>query len=744
MVRHYAALFVLSLVAAIAARGTEVPLGPPTDGPAYPYLLGATARGSGFLLITRTSSGHEDHVWGTRISASGESDAHSTLLFSRESSGYNPTVRTEDGSVYLERVTVRYDAAARLYERERLTLDVENVRVASSETSVLPGWPRYFPKNERGETVEVTSQPESGVPLLWFVGADGIRRKPTPLAGWSGVSEAMPVGDEWVIVGSSSGSLIWCRISEAKRDTPATMNLGPYPFRMWFGQQDGELVIVADERVWQPRGASERKVTLRLIRADGSTVKHILFTDHLSESDQPRPDVAVVKDGDHWLIAHPYSKDYDAKRELRLWRATFAGAVLTNPVNDGHDVAMPLLVSGATHNLLVFMKTAWFRDRDAFAPHAFVWPRGSAIPPGTAPRVVASEAPRQTLPRAVASTAGTMTAWIENENAYARFFPSSGTAPDPVQISSPYFNAGRAAVTRNGDTILVMWNEASLFRGRVLLLRFDSAGAQLDREPVVLWDLVTGPTGWVAATAESDGFRVAFTARSLPAMNNNDPEPSVFTTHISTRGSQFAEPTPVTSGNVRANNPLLISDGSDSLLIWAQTSDDSSQAIHAQRFMDGVARGATFRLTSGWAYAVAAHRREFLLVSTEPDLKNGTCTRTQRYAFDGAALAAPATLACSEGGAAGKTRPSAIWDNGSWWVSPLAPRVTHVYQLHADGTTARTWRFFADAFPAMEMHLVATGTGPSVVYVRVDPKEEMVERAFLRTFPWPKTRAVRP
>jgi hypothetical protein len=767
MVRRVVVALVLSLVAVLAARGTEVPLAPVTAGPATPTVIGAVPRGDGFLLHSRTYTGDRIRIWGTRISPAGDVDTHPILLASRSDDwGRTYAIRNENGATILELTrTIQVDATHTDQAVERLTIDVDAVAVMASEEHVRDYWLPYFPKNAKGETLAIAVANDSYLSTILFVGSDGVARKPTPLPEISSVDlKAVPVGDDWVILGQRNQGAVWYRISEAKRDTPMKLVMDEFPsltFTRTIANAGADFAIAYEDITSPATGRYNRSLVLRTIDANGATSKFTL----LSETSMALPkelahaELAVVRDGNAWIVAYPYFNGIDTT-ELRMYRVSASGVEQqTRPVafNSGsrRSLFQPFLVAGTTHNALLFLRPATFGDRVAATMHAYVWGRGSLIPSASEAGFVAAQAPYQSEASAVQGPNGTMSVWLDRSTeAYARFFAPGGEALEPVRLTSPLFAGRKPVVARNGETFAVAWLEWRLReydydRLRVLMLRFDANGVRLDDEPVVIFDRTSAAnmpdTPGLAIGAETDGFRIAFHARSLEVLaNHQTPAVSVFTTHVPARGSTFAEPTPVTPSYLRATEPMVISDGAESLVIWKQGAANPPEMldVYAQRFVDGIARGGTLRLTRGSRLAAAAHGGELLLVFSEASPAR-FCTNAQRFAFNGTTLAAPVTLDCVDSYEFSVANPSAVWDNGSWWVSAVARQLTHVHQLNADGTPRQTWRFFSDDLPSEETRLVATGKNPSAVSIHVDPDENLVERAFLRTFPWPKGRAAR-
>lgn len=781
MLRRAVVAFVLCVLP-LAARGTEVPLAPPADGPSPMTVVGAVPRGDGFFILTRAYSGNRTHIFGVRVGPTGEVLGTPALLDSRGDEPYRArtyALRTENGRTYLEVMTAVPDGpVAYDYVYERLALDLENVRVTGSETTQFDYWVPYIPKNARGETLAVHVENNQYRNALWFVDADGVRRRTVNLPELGSMAmTVVPYGDdEWLLVSPRDGGIVWYRFSEATRFNPkyVAADIVLYrtsQLRQTIATADGEFAILTEEVASTTVLATQyrRTLTLRIIRPDGSSDQHTLIPGETLSNPVSTPvypaSAALSKDGDAWLAAFSWW-DTAGTNELRLWRVT-SQATLTKHdsyVDRRDQGAMaPVLVSGLTHNLLLFSKPTSFGDRTAHTRHAYAWGRGSGLPAGESTKLFLPAAPRQSQPGTAAGPAGMMTVWSENDtDSYARFFAADGTAAEPVRLTSPFFVGRRPAVAHSGDTFAVAWLEwrqmpvrgYSFDRQRVLVRRFDAQGNALDAEPLVLWDR-TGEsnmpdTPGLAIGAETDGFRVAWHGRSLELLANKQrPQQTIYTTRIGRNGTQFAEPEAVTPNYVRAAEPAIVSDGADSLLIFKQgvsASPDWYQQntvdLQAQRYVDGVTRGATVRLTRGSKFAAAAHSGELLLANARPD-GQGYCTDAQRFSFAGTPLSPVATLDCRSGGDSAAAPPSVAWDNGHWWVAPAARELAHVHRLNADGTPREQVRFFDEHTPSLATSLVPTGRNPSALYVRVDPALDMVERGFLRTFPWPRTRAVR-
>lgn len=778
MLRRAVVAFLLCVLP-LAARGTEVPLAPPADGPSPMTIVGAVPHGDGFFVVTRAYSGNRTHVFGVRVGATGELLGAPVLLDSREGAhSRSYALRTENGRPHLEVMTAVPDGpVAYDYIYERLALDLENVRVRGSETTRLDYWVPFIPKNARGETLALHVENNAYSNALWFVGADGVRRRVINLPELGSLAiTAVPYGeDEWLLVSPRDGGIVWYRISEANRSNPRSLVADVVvnrssQWRQTIATADGEFAILTEDVASTGVSSQYRRtLTLRVIRPDGTSNLHTLIAGETLSNPVTTPvypaTAALSKDGDTWLVAFSWW-DTTGANELRLWRVA-SQATLTKHDSyvDRRDkgAMAPVLVSGLTHNLLLFSKPTNFDDRTAPARHAHAWGRGSGLPAGDSAKLFMPAAPRQSEPGTAAGPAGIMAVWSENEtDSYARFFAADGTGGEPVRLTSPFFAGRRPVVARNGDTFAVAWLEwrqrpdwaHSYDRQRVLVRRFDARGNALDAEPLVLWDRTSQSnmpdTPGLAIGAETDGFRVAWHGRSLEALANRDqPEQTIYTTHIGSSGTRFAEPGAITPNYVRAAEPAIVSDGADSLLIYKQgvsgTFDwyqQSTVDLYAQRYIDGVARGATIRLTRGSKFAAAAHTGELLLANARFE-GQGYCTDAQRFSFTGAALSPVVTLDCRSGGDIAAARPSVVWDNGHWWVAPAAPELAYVHRLNADGTPREPVRFFDEETPSLATSLVATGRNPSAVYVRVDPALAMVERAFLRTFPRPRTRAVR-
>lgn len=773
-------LIILALTT-VAARPADVPFTAPGAGPAGVDVIGAVPRGDRFFVVTRSMRDHTVHLFGVRVAPTGEVlDPHPVLLTSHpvDIHSRSHTVRTDSGgATYLETLVYIRDGDDMDYSIERRLLDLENVRVVSTESSFREHREAYAPKNARGETLAVSAE-NGPAATVWFVGSDGARRKPVRLEidAYANTT-VLPYGeDEWLILGENQRTTYWYRLSEARRDNPMklsfTYSYGTYEHvrKATAAAPDGEFAVLTESFLASGGGRYRRTLTLRVIQPNGALVQHTLINaeavDGSIHTNSVTGSASLAKDGDAWLVAHTWW-DMTGTNELRVWRVAGSPSLTrldsyVHPRHQGMGMA-PLLVSGLTHNLLLFTKPASFDARVTRMQHVHAWGRGTSPSPDASGRAFLTAPPRQTQPDAASGPSGIMAVWSENElDSYARFFTAGSTAAEPVRLSSPFFHAMRAAVARNGDTFAVVWVEwryseaaANWYdRQRVLLRRFDASGELVDTEPLVLWDRTNARymprTPGVAVGAETDGFRIAWHGRSLELLANNDiPAQSVFTTHIAARATTFPNPEPVTPNYLQAAEPAIVSDGTDSLLLWKQgiapTNNYYAQGtvdIYAQRYVGGIARGGTFRLTRGSKMAVAAHAGDLLLVTARVE-GEGYCTDAQRFTFSGAALAPAATLDCRSGGDIIAARPAATWDNGQWWVTVAGIRVTHVHQLTTDLAPRELFRFFPDATPSLATVLVPTGRGPTAVYTRLDPTLGLAERGFLRPLPWPRGRAVR-
>jgi hypothetical protein len=307
-------------------------------------------------------------------------------------------------------------------------------------------------------------------------------------------------------------------------------------------------------------------------------------------------------------------------------------------------------------------------------------------------------------------------------------------------------------IARNGDTFAAAWLEwrpsgNGYDRQRVLVRRVDARGNALDAEPVVLWDrtsdrLLPDIPG-LAIGAGTDGFRVAWLARPPAKPTSVVPPPqALYTTHIGASGAQFAEPALVEPSYIRTFDPVIVSDGADSLLLFRQGDSTTATDVYAHRYVDGAPHSTPMRLAHGSKFGAAVHAGELLLAHVRADGVGRYCTDAQRFSLTGAPLAPAVTLDC-RAGYEPYAAPSAVWDNDSWWIAPGGREVVFVHRMSADGTVREPVRFFADETPSLATSLVATGANPSAAYVRVAPALDLVERGFFRTYPRPRSRAVR-
>lgn len=757
-------LLLVALALSFTASAAEVPLAPSDIGPSPRTILGAVPHGDGFFVVSHLYSGGKSHYFGTRISAAGEvlDPGGVRLLTTKHETHRLFDLREENGRTLLV-VTTGFPEVANNWEKldyriERMTLDVDGMRIAGVETTVVPDWPLKAVRNAKGESLAFTYN--NGHPTLWFVGADGVRRKPTLLTEPGPIVSFVPYGDgEWLLLGNRERGTVWHRISEPNRAIPQTRlveyaTMTSSEWKQHIASADGQYAVLTED-VSQATNSYQRVLTLRVILPDGSSVRHTLIDKENLGSPRFTPaypsTASLAKDGEAWLVAYSWW-DATGQQQLRLWRVTDRA---TETKLDSMQqfrppgAYAPHLISGATSNLLLFLKP---RDGSGltYDRYAWAWDRGTTPAPAQTPRLFAAGLPVQTTPSAVAGPDGLLAVWREGDApapAMLRVLDGKWAGSAPLRLSSPLFDAQSPVIARNGNTFAAAWVEVRHDQWhvenlqRIVVQRFDGRGTPLDAEPLVIVSTPSLPdTSRVAIGADADGFRLAWHGRSLQNLSTHvKASQTVYTTRIGASGNQFPTPVELAPPYLIASAPVIVSHGADSLVLWKEGNDE----IHGRRYTNGApARPGNTMVTRGVTFAATAGEGE-LLIATVRTGQERICTDAQRFSFDGVALAPAASVACVEGYPTQATQPSTAWDAGRWWVAPSTPAFTHVHELTADGTPSAAYRYFADDTNPFLVSLVATGTRPSAVYIRADATAQMAQRAFLRTFPWPRSRAVR-
>jgi hypothetical protein len=719
MSRHFVAVAVLFVSLSLHA---EVPLGASDVGPVYGWVWGAVAHGDGFFVFSDRAGGGSYHLLGTRISATGEIvDPRGVVLASNFETYAYQNLRWEEGQLQFISAWPRPESG---YNVKRRIIDPDANRVLETKATAGAPYPSAPPpKNARGETLAITYN--NGPPLVSFVDSSGVARKPTQLPEAYGVRSFVPWGDdEWLILASASGGYVWYRISEAKRDTPQKLLVSVPQSFVYIENGGGEFALLYE--VTPQDNPNDRVLTLRVIRPNGSTTTQALLrTDVRVRQQGASYEAALARDGQAWLVACTLPL---LSRELRVWRvADSAIEMLHTP---GGSYAYPTLVSGTTQNLLI--------HQTATQANVYVWPRGTTIAPNAAPQVLTVGVPSQTMPHAVATPTGVFTVWREKLTGMMRVLGVT----EPVLLSAPGVDVREPRVARNGDTYAVAWIEGSATL-RVRLRRFDAQGNPLDTQPLLLDQIVTFlSTLRVAIAPEGGGFRVAW--HNLPLANVPSPQPTIYTTHVDARRDDFDDPEALTPLNVAASDPVILTKGNDTVLLFRQMSFAEPAGIFMRHYTNGVApRGPNRRLTDGDTFDAAVGNGEILIATSHATSKTEHCTDAQRFSFDGAMLAPAVSLGCAGTYEFSVPPPSVIADGDRWWVAPASKNKTHLYEVNGDGTLGDSIRFFPRDTFVSSVSFFPTENGPAAVYSRSDPSAEMTERAFLRTFPWPRKRAVR-
>ncbi|HEX6085458.1 MAG TPA: hypothetical protein VF266_13095 [Thermoanaerobaculia bacterium] len=738
----------VALALSCAAFAADVPLAPSDAAPSARTLVVTVPHRDGFFTLSKMFSGGIYHYFGTRITAAGEVlDPGGVLLLSMPYESYRwEELHVEDGQAVWITTTgfpeMANDWTKLDWRMERRTLDLDRARVTGLETIIFPDWPVVTPtRNARGETLNITYGGTG--PIVWFVGADGVRRKPTPLPAGGAIESVVPYGDdEWLILGNVQRGTVWYRISEAKRDTPQSMTVdrgisgAPITDSLrTVACANGEYAVLTEEIAPLQSSRYERTLALRVIRADGSTARYALLEkESLITARSPRAGTAsLARDGDAWLVAHSWW-DSTTLQQLRLWRIADGQPSDTklDPYFHPRDMGVygPQLRSGTTHNLLLSRRGRADSPFD-YDYYVRTWERDTTPSPSQEPRLFATSVPPQATPSVLSNFA----VWREGDQRGAAMLRVGNGAPR--RLSSLPYDAQSPVLARNGDTFAAAWVEVLYDQDhdaivqRIVMQRFDPQGNAIDAEPLIVDSSTSQPDTYrVAIGADADGFRVAWHGRStVPLSTNVRPTQTIYTTHV---GATIGKPEELVPPYIRAYDPMVIAHGAETLLLWREVEE-----IHGRRYTNGTqARPGSVVLTRGARYSAAARDGEVLIATVHTEQQR-VCTDAQRFSFAGVALAPAVTVACTDGRLPVQSQYFATWDNGRWWIA----HATDVHELSAEGTPLAAHRYFAEV--PFQLSLVATGKAPSAVYVRPDASAHMTERAFLRLFPWPRRRAVR-
>jgi len=744
-------LYVL-LALSLCAGAAENPLSSPALGPApgIKYIVASTATPDGFLTIRAEGPEFVERLVATRISLDGQvADPHGVVIASlaRTYSARTFDLRADGDRYLLTMITPRRAAVGNVYdyEQRRITLDSEG-RVVAEETAVLPNSPpRSWPANHYGETLSVGPWPQYPTLTILFVGRNGTPRNPTPLPQLTGILSIVPYEDEWLILGTDSNRrLRWCRLKESARDKPLWRVIEPFTgsYNQTVVHADGHFgVLVARTSLTAPH---YRNLTLYVITPEGAIRPYSLLTNERVQPLAPyerTPAGTVAKEGDSWIVAYRWA-DFDQREEMRVWRV--GKKIESSVIEAGAVQTWPALLSGPTHNLLLVRQSRPELPYGWDDLYGYVFARGTFVPPSTPPALLSWSPPLQTSPTAVGGAHGVLGAWIENDGRLmVRLLGADATTP--IAVSSSAWDAQAPAVARNGDTFIVGWQEWSRIpyskEQRVLIARFDGHGNPIDAEPLVLQRLPDAAnTVGMSVAAEGDGFRLAWIGRVLPDAFGRDADQVVFTTHVGARANEFANPEPLrpSGGDSSPSQPFVVSNGNDAIVLWAQADE-----VAAKSYTGGVEERnfASLLGLEAIPVAAAANGNELLLAWVRSSADGKThCTWAQRLSFTGVKLAPAEQLECT---AAFPAHTSVVWDRNRWRVtSTQSP--SYVHELRADGTVAGLAEIFPPNASPRLVHLFANDDATAAVYVRSDAQTEFVDRAFLRTFPRPRARSVRP
>ncbi|MGZ8708668.1 MAG: hypothetical protein ACXW28_00460 [Thermoanaerobaculia bacterium] len=695
-------------------------------------------------------------VFGTFLSRDGEPrDPRGTFIADMGPTRFIPEVhvRAESGGYVLTILTGIWnpERTPPSFDRHKtnVVLDPEG-RVVRKETTVFAEVPdRDWPKNAAGETIAFT---HDGGTTLWFVGENGERRNPSSFGRTINPLAVTPDGSSWLILaGHGNGGVELIRIDEINRQNPTVQNYEP-PNRVsaglvrHVGAAGSEMAVLWERHQFASARRFDRSLILRTFH-NGTSSLHTLISKETLEvqsSVTSYGTASLAKDGDSWLVAFSWF-DATGQQALRLWRvgSSTTETTLARHAHRGDEGAMTPWLAVGTRNLLFYQLPRDFSSTHAHDLYVKAFDRGGIATNEHPSILLASSRPPQSTPRAITGPHGVVAVWREGDtrgNIMLRFV-TAGTPP--AAISTPSWDARQPVLARNGDTYLVAWQEvrydAGLYaeRHRVMMRRFDASGIAIDAEPLVLAAYQVRGSIWpVFAAVETDGFRLAWSGRS-----SKDVDTVVYTTRIDARGATFAPPEALTVSFRSSSTIAVVSEGDRSAVVWSE--DGLIPTIHSRVFRNGIEQRGSLTLGSGmWLSSAAAANGELLVAAVlfRSDLRT-YCTSAQRFSFTGSALAEAVPFDCIASHQAGNV--DIVWDAGRWWVKTAAS-ARQVHELDAEGRLARTVVYAPTGVEPLWMSLLATGHGPSLAYVRNESEADWIDRAFLRTFPRPKARAVRP
>ena len=746
-------------------RAEEFPLAASEEGPRGDFsVIGAVRHGDGFFLVRREFRDDRIQLLGTHVSASGEVlDPRGILLVDMflSKDGYPLfTVDIEQDRVVIVESTKLNNEECR-YKVTRHTLDVDATRITGhSATFMSCAEHSAGPRNARGERLEFTSEwtGREYRMTLWFVGADDVRRNATPLRAQS-VLHHEPYGDdEWLIVGAHSDRIVWYRLSEKNRATPlqadfhSTRSAGASGFFRTIQSDHGELAVLS-EALWRSPSSDSRALLFRVIRPDGASWEWELLakSKHRGYQGAPGSRASLMKDGNGWLVAFAWSRvttDFSQER-VRLWRVEGRATETSLPsLQQGTEqTEAPLLVKGASRNLLLYQRLRTAPTGYSYDPYLYVWSRGSD--PVDPPVLMVRGLPSQAGAAGVAADRGIFAAWREGDDrgdVMVRITRGSRTSDAPVRLSSPSRDAQLPVVARNGNTIAVAWIEVLPTKHWVLVRRFDSLGGAVDPEPIVVMETRAMPNTFrIAIGAEDGGFRLAWHGRAEQTFpGSTGPLQTVYTLHLDARDMQFEEPEAVTPVSIHASEPVIVSDSTQSLLLWTEARG-SSQEIRAQRYVAGLANGNSFRIPSdARPFTAAARENEVLLLTLREDPQRGRCTDAQRFSFTGAALAPAITIDCFTGYKSPAWTASVVWEPQRWWAKTWSSgALASVRELDENGTPVGVAWSFAENDRPHSVALIPTKDGLAALIVKPDATQGLTPRAFVRLPHQTRSRRVR-
>ena len=737
-------VFLFCALVALGTTGAEIALGDSPLGPSpmFKGQIEAAAGDDGFF-VAWLEYRNGLRVTGTRVAADGTVlDPLGIVLDTIPAQHYAINIGVQwTGAHYETTVTAAvYDKDKFLYDTWSRISVAPDGRIAGRQNSIGK-LPAKWPVNAAGETVEFS---ENGPLTMWVVEPDG-GRWPVVIGGGGAntVRGVLPDGEDWLVVtiAATVPGITWYRVQTSTGKVVGQRTVIGRASQL---AGDGTSFALLAEEMSNVIRTYSRRLTLTIVDRLGNTTTHVLHEDIVTiqegQSAPPYGEKALVPDNGGWLAVWT-RHDSSGAQELRTYRV--AGRTTESTLaqhypasRQDYGLMAPLLVTGPTRNLLVYQRPRETNRSGGQRVFVTTFDRG-ALPDSSRPQQHLSYSiPPQAAPSAASGPHGTLAAWQENvapETLRVRFFPTSGPAPEPLEMTAGARSMLWPLVVRNGETFLVAWQELSLDergdaeRYRIVVRRFDAHGVPVDAAPLTLFqEPRRGGTALVAG-AEGDGFRLAWIGGTSFDNGFLRTRSRVHTLRIGASGNESAKPDILTAEHVPVQTVDFVSDGDDSLLLWLERPGETTFETRGLRYTKGVA-ARTSELISSTSFAgAAAGNGQFLLSSIVAD-GSGQCVEARRYTFAGQPLGPAQTVTCSP-----KVESlTTTWSGDRWWIATAsadAP-LTRVWKVDANGIPSGAVELMRPELHATAPFLFATERGPSLVYVR--PDENSIDRAFMR------------